>query len=330
VAVPTPTPSPTATPTPTPIPLNPRNILVSTEYPVNAVREFTPEGVLVQTIPFNYDNTGYPATEHIRDIVVDQSGSIASYNGTFHPLLTRYSPISRTFTHLPFNGWSTVNNIYYGGIAAYRNFIYVSDMGTANGGEASGVIRFDILNGSGVRFAQGQSYGTLSMGLDGKLYTPGIAVYDPETLVLLRQFSLPPGTLPSGEGISSIVADQMGRIFLCGNQAVYRLSSSGVLEASRSTGFTDLRNMKIDEDGRIIIGQGGGRVIMGDTTLEKNFTSFQAVTNPGTIFVSFARPMQFTSPDPSPIPIATPTPTPTPTLSPSPGPRFGELRGSAP
>jgi hypothetical protein len=279
------------------------------------VLEFTPEGSLVQTIPFNYNNTVYPATEHIRDIIVDQTGSIASYNGTFAPLLTRCFPTSRSFTHLSYLGWSTVNNLYYGGIAAYQNFIFVTDMSTFNGGEPSGIIRFDTSNNTAARFADGHGYTNLSMGLDGKLYTPG-TVYDPATMEVLRQFSLPT-SITSQDSIRTITADQTGRLFLCGDQKVYRLSQNGTLEASRSTGFSGLRDMNIDESGRIVVGQGGGRVIIGDTSLENNFTSFQAFTNPGTIFVSFARPMRALSPDPSPIPMASPTPTPTPTATPT-------------
>src|SRR5437870_761873 len=67
--------------------INPNNILVSIGNAVagsavqfNSVREFTPAGSLVQTIPFNYNNGSYPATEYLRDIVVDRDGSIAGYN----------------------------------------------------------------------------------------------------------------------------------------------------------------------------------------------------------------------------------------------------------
>jgi class 3 adenylate cyclase len=208
-----------------------------------------------------------------------------------------------------------VNNLYYGGIAAYQNFIFVTDMATFNGGEPSGIIRFNTSNNTAVRFADGHGYTNLSMGLDGKLYTPGVTVYDPVTMQVVRQFSLPT-SITSQDSIRTITADQAGRLFLLGDQKVYRLSQDGTLEASRSTGFSGLRDMNIDERGRIVIGQAGGRVIIGDTTLEKDFKSFQAFTNPGTIFVSFARSMQALSPDPSPIPIASPTPTSTPTPAP--------------
>ena len=81
---PTPTfsPSPSSTPLPPPIPeppkpIDPNNILVSVPFgfaavgpPLNVLKEFTPGGTLVQTIPFNYNGATYPGTENLRDIVV--------------------------------------------------------------------------------------------------------------------------------------------------------------------------------------------------------------------------------------------------------------------
>src|SRR4051812_37476103 len=75
--------------------LNPNDILVSignslagSFVQLDSVREFTPAGSLVQTIPFNYNGGSYPSTDYLRDIVVDPNGQIQAYNGTFSPFLS--------------------------------------------------------------------------------------------------------------------------------------------------------------------------------------------------------------------------------------------------
>lgn len=315
--------------------INPNNILVSIGNPLagsgssiysNSVREFTPTGSFVQAIGFNYNNDPYPNTEYLRDIVVDQNGSIAGYNGTFTPFLTRYSSISRTFTHTSFGGWSTVNGALYGGIAGYQNFVYVTDMATGN---ANGIIRFDTLNNTAVRFADGPDFRTdfidLNIGLDGNLYVVPysqneIRVYDPVTMALLRQIPLPASITSTG-GITSVAVDQMGRLFVCDtHDTVYRLNSSGIVETSKSAGFFQLTDIDVDVMGRLIVGQLEGRVIVGDTTLANDFGSFLAVEDPNvirwTIFVAFARPVPAPSPGPSGTPTPTATPSPIPTCHP--------------
>lgn len=321
-----PNPTATATPTQAPSPISPNNILVSIGNLVdgrganeNSVREFTSSGALVQTIRFNYNGTAYPITESLRDIVVDRDGSVASYNGSFNPFLTRYSSISGAFTHTTVAGWNTINNIRYGGIAAYRNFVFATDMHTFSGGEADGIVRFDTSSNTAIRFAAGADFIDLNIGLDGNLYAltseqAPIRVYDPISMALLRQIPLPT-TIYSNGGIRNVAADQTGRLFVCDTgDTVHRLSASGTLEASQPTGFFSLTDIDIDETGRLIIGEGGGRVILGESTLTNPFTSFVAITSffarEWTIFVSFARPFFGLSPGPAPSPTPSPTPTP--------------------
>jgi hypothetical protein len=288
---------------------------------VNSVREFTPAGALVQTIPFNYNNGSYPGAEYLRDIVVDRDGSIAGYNGTFGPFLTRYSSFSGTFTHTSVALWSTVNDIGAGGIAAYQNFIFVTDMFTFSGGEANGIVRFDTSSNTAIRFAAGSDFIDLNIGLDGNLYAltspqAPIRVYDPKTMALLRQIPLPT-TISSTGGIRSVAADQTGRVFVCDTrETVHRLSSTGNLEASQSTGYFALMDIDVDESGRLVIAQGGGRVILGDATLTNPFSSFVAISDPNasnwTMFVSFAHPLFGPGPGPTPTPTPSATPTPNP------------------
>jgi subtilisin family serine protease len=284
---PTPTPSPTATPTATPAPGR-SNILVSigsagTFYDQsNIVREFTSAGVLVRTIPFNYNNAAYyPNGENLRDVVVDRDGFIDAFNGTFAPFLTRYSGTSNTYSHSSFPDWSTLGG---GGIASYENFIYVSDMDGANQ-VTRGIIRFDTSTNTAVRYATDANYHDLNMGLDGKLYglfsygtaSPiGVNVFDPVTMALLRQFFLPENI--RARSVQGIAVDQTGDIFLTSGGVVFRLNSSGAVEASLDIGFA-LSDIDIDETGFIIIAQFDGRVVETDRDLTA-FTSFQAIYNP--------------------------------------------------
>src|SRR4029077_14564762 len=95
--------------------------------------------------------------ENLRDIVVDEYGNIDAFNGTFVPFLTRYSPISNSFSHRPFPTWKTPNTTSYGAIAAYQNFIFVNDL-PIYAEPSAGIIRVDSLTNDWIRFANGQQY----------------------------------------------------------------------------------------------------------------------------------------------------------------------------
>ena len=294
-------------------PIDPNNILVSVRH---SVREFTPAGVLVQIIPLNYGGRYYPGNpprEEPRDIVVDQFGWIDCFNGYSNPFLTRYSPVSNTFVHKTFPGWSTING-GTGGLAAYQNFVFATDKNTSPG-VANGIVRFDVFNNSAARFATGTDFNDLNIGLNGKLYAlastqADIYVYEPTTMQLLNHI-VKPSTV---DWLNGIAADQTGQLFVAGrNGTVYRLDSNGVLQTSRATGFTLLSDIDIDETGRIIVSQSNGNVLIGHTSLLSDFSSFLASDNSSEMFVSFARPVPWpVEPVPTPTPTPIPTPTPTP------------------
>src|SRR5262249_4859030 len=90
------------------------NLLVSTDgaAPQQLLQEYTSGGTLVRSLAIP---PGGPA-EDARDLVADSSGNILVYNGTFSPYLSTYST-SGSWSHQTFAGWSTVNNVSYGGIA---------------------------------------------------------------------------------------------------------------------------------------------------------------------------------------------------------------------
>jgi hypothetical protein len=290
---PVPTPLPIPPPTPTPVPIH--DILVSVEGS-NTVTDFYPTGAPIRTIAFNYNNGPYPGSEYLRDIVVDANGVINAFNGTFSPLLTRYSPVSRTFTHRTFANWNLINSSSYGGIAAFQNFIYATDMDVANETNLNGIVRFDTSANTAMRFAAGTNYIDLNMGLDGKLYalnssTAGVDIFDPSTMALVGHITIPPD-ISGADYVRGIAADQLGRLFISGYQGViYRLDSSGGVEKVGATGFSALTDLDIDETGRLVVAQQDGWIIVGDTNLD-SFTPFPGVSHPFyfgyNMFVAFA------------------------------------------
>lgn len=273
------TPTPTPSPLPTPVPAH--NILVSVGNRGevsrrNSLREFTQDGALLRSARFNYNGGLYPLTEALRDITVDQDGVINAFNGTFFPLLTRFSWNCNSFTHTTYPGWSIANTTSGGGIAAYKNFIFVPDGNTAQGGEASGIVRFDTTHNTVTRFLSGTQFIGVTMGLDGKLYAfpyfGGINVYHPVTLQLEKQLTKPP-ELEGG----MIAVDQTGTIFLANNYGtIHRLDNNMVLQASNATGFPDLIDLEVDDSGRIVAVSDEGWIIVGDSSLN-GFSWFRAI-----------------------------------------------------
>jgi hypothetical protein len=315
-------------------PINPDNILVSIGQSLsgptgalitsNSIKECTPTGQLLQTIPFEYRDRAYPQGEILRDIVVDQYGSLYGFNGTFNPFLTRYSSDNQSFTHKAFPGWDTLGYSTAGGIAAYGNFIFTTDMATFHG-QQSGIVRFDTSANTAVRFADGTEFLDLNIGLDGNLYgifynsgnsngANRINVYDPASLAFIKQIAIPASI--TNTSIQTIAVDAGGRIFLAGQEGtIYRINQAGGIEASKSTGYKSLTDIDIDEASRLLVGQNTGRVLMGDTSLLNDFTSFLAINDPRvttwTFYVSFAHAVP-PPPSPAPTPIPTPVPVPTP------------------
>ena len=141
------------------IPFAESNILVSSD---NTLFEYTPNGQIVQQVPIPVIPE-YPAKS--RDLIVTSSGEVAIFNGTFDPELQLYDPQTELWRNFKYPGWSIANNISYGGIAAYGDGIYVTDMLT----DGSGIVRFGF-DGQAQRHLDGNEYIDLTLGLDGKFY----------------------------------------------------------------------------------------------------------------------------------------------------------------
>src|SRR5206468_508527 len=95
-------------------------------------------------------------------------------------------------------GWSTVNNVTYGGIGVLGDSVYVTDMTTSGGpgDEAKGVVRFNLADGTAARFLETEGPQDLTIGKDGRLYLLSantVKAFDPATFVLQSTVTLPAG-----------------------------------------------------------------------------------------------------------------------------------------
>jgi hypothetical protein len=223
------------------------------------VREFTTGGVQVGS-SFTVPSAG--ETER-RDLVVDDLGQLHVYNGTFGPSLSTRSTPAGTWTHHPFAGWDTINNVSYGGIGWWANWLFASDMVIS--GDASGVVRLDRTTGAGQRFDDGHDSIDVNVGLDGKVYSlSGDArVFDPQSLALLSVVSL-----AAAEDCRAIAADGFGRIYTASwDGMLRRFSAAGVLEASLHSGTSNLTDIDIAPDGTVIVGGRFGTFAVTTTSL---------------------------------------------------------------
>lgn len=281
--------------------LTPGDILVSStqDLQTNVLREYTPTGSLVQTFSVPIAPGG---DSFIRGIATDSAGNVQIYNGTFSPYLTTLNPSSDSFSNHTLSGWSTINNIYFGGIAVNGNYAYATDMSTANGGEPNGIVRFDLTNFSATRFASGSAngqgdYTTVSLGLNGMLYAPWpggspvgnhIDVINPVTMTTTTI------TLPFLFQVSGVTADQSGNIYAVGalgDGHIYKLDSNGNVLGSIATGFSDLNGLKLSNSGQLLTASSDGEVILTNTSFSQlssfsvgsQITTFDAFVTPPTV-----------------------------------------------
>ncbi|MEM9566935.1 MAG: hypothetical protein AAF974_01405 [Cyanobacteria bacterium P01_E01_bin.34] len=251
----------------------PGNILVSTN---NTVTEYTRDGMVVQSF-----SVPQPAGESIRDIAIDREGNIRVYNGTFDPTMGIIQVATGTVTNVSVPGWSTVNNLTYGGIASFQDTIFVTDMRTSGDGgadEARGILAID---GTKVRrFAWEIDAIDLNIGLDGWLYalTPGgspggstVAVYDPVTLLKVDDIDL---SISTGHGAQrrAIAVNGYGELFVATlDGELFHLDPKGQLLAvetfscdGRQCRFSDV---DLAADGTLLLSSGDGYVLTTDESM---------------------------------------------------------------
>lgn len=250
------------------------------------IYEYTPDGTQVQAVEVQGDREP-------RDLVMDKNGHVNLYNGTFSPRWTTYDPLAGTFTHTSFSGWSTVNNLTYGGMAAYGKYVFATDMETAYGGSPRGVVRFNVDDRTGIRFSSG-NYIDLNVGLDGLLYALNysgihaagyrVSVFDPETTQHLRTISLP-------AQVRAIAADASGHIYAAQRDVASRIlhcdPDGALLDSVNDPGIGGFCDIDLSGDGsRLLVASHGGVVLVTDPQFS-DLTWFNTRTSPGTNFAAF-------------------------------------------
>jgi|GEM_PF-2385682 len=269
-------------------PLQSGNVLVSTG---NTLSEYTQAGAWVRTVPIPYPGGTRPGTETARDMVVDASGNLALYNGTFDPYLSQYDVATESWAHATHTGWSTANNVSYGGLARFDSFVFATDMFTYGTGDSPrGLVRFELGGATPVRFADAVDFIDVALGQDGLLYgltsnEYTVHVYDPSTLALVRTVSL-----PFGKSIRGIAVSQAGEIYGASwDDYIYRFSAAGVQLSRLYSGTYDLIDIDLSDDGVLVVGSRSGRVIFTDLQL-LNLSSFTVGSSPA--FVTIVPPQQ--------------------------------------
>jgi hypothetical protein len=245
------------------------NLLVTFE---DNLYEFTPAGSQVQLLAID------GVTEEARELVLERRGLLGIYNGTFSPKLSLLEPASVMWADTTLAGWSTVNNVSYGGLAAYRHYMFATDMTTADPGGPRGLVRFDINTGGAQRFADAEYIDT-TLGLDGRLYAlvddeETVHVFDPETLAS-------EGTISLAIDVRGIAVNAAGDIFGAswdGN--LYAYSGAGALTDFHDTGIDNLTDIDINLDGELVAGSRFGEVILSTEALDSS-TNFDLTAAPG-------------------------------------------------
>ncbi|MGF1577918.1 MAG: Ig-like domain repeat protein [Gemmataceae bacterium] len=223
------------------------NILVSVE---GHIVELTPTGTVVADVIV-------PTAEmnaRPRDLVIDQLGNAQIFNGTFDPTLATYDPATGELSETTFPGWSTDNDIRYGGIGTFEEYIFLTDMDTP-GDTESGIIRFDTTDSSFVRFADGTDYTDLTVGLDGILY----ALHAGNFLDKFDPMSMTPmGTVTLAQNVNGIAVNANGEIFASARDIneLFHFDTNGVLVNQISTGMNAASDIDLSSDGTIIAAAG--------------------------------------------------------------------------
>lgn len=235
-----------------------------------------------------------PGTERARDLAVDGMGRIAIYNGTFSPLLSRFDPTSTEWSHFTLSGWSTANNVSYGGLAStLGTSVYVTDMATSASGAPRGIVRLHGETDTMWRPTGTADYIDVSYTMEG--YVPFKALRSDgrtvdEMSVQMMCVNLPDCPMQVTRSIQ--LETQVRAIAITGTDTfaaswdgnIYRFDTDGQLVDSIASGAMNLVDIDLSPDGQIVVGSRFGEVILTDTSLSPP-TSFSVGSTP--VFVAF-------------------------------------------
>lgn len=281
--------------------------MLATSLTVAAVPLFDPNSLLIvndQTI-YEYNTNGDVLStlevpmgfnaEQVRDITILENGRLAVFNGTFAPELNVYD--GNYWESYQIDGWSTPNNLTYGGIANVGEVVFLTD-GSTFGGEAKGLIAFNEQSLTHQRFIDTSDYIDITLGADNQLYAlrnfyGDVDVFDPLSLELVRSVDL--GHLSSSR---SVTANAAGEIYMVSwNGYVAQYDESGNLMQTLDIGG-GLHDIDINDQGALLIGSWNGAFYLTDESL----TTYQSFAMPASnVFVAFASPVRFTPPIEPPV-----------------------------
>ncbi|MEZ6128243.1 MAG: proprotein convertase P-domain-containing protein [Planctomycetaceae bacterium] len=123
----------------------------------NELREYPAvgDGTPTRTIPIEWPGTGgvFPFGQNAHDVTVMRDGRVAIFNGTTNAYLSLFNPKTDVWDHIgPISGLSgDLNDATAGGIASSGNYVFLSDLKSADG-DPHGLVRVDVTTGDVVRF----------------------------------------------------------------------------------------------------------------------------------------------------------------------------------
>jgi hypothetical protein len=270
------------------------NILMVTQTPGAAgryLREYDLAGNEIQSIQMiqRPDTTDYLQP---RDLAFDSNGLLHIYEGTFDPALATFDPSDDSWSYMSFDGWNTVNNMSYGGLATYKDIVYVTDT-LLSGDVYQGIVAFNTTTKTAMRYDMDYEPIDVNMGLDGYLYTTSemgnvVRKYNPDTMELLATIDL-----GWAGDMRAIAVDESGNLYISNwyPMQIEKRAADGTLLSSltvtSSPGDIDLRH-----DGILVFTTRTAETYVTDTEL--NFiTSFDnGQWNTFLTFVPGTGPMQ--------------------------------------
>ena len=245
------------------------------------ITEYQADGSSLQTITPE-QAPGSTNLWNPRDLVIGQDGLLYLYNGTFDPYLSILDPMPDDWSHITHDGWSTINNVSYGGIARAGDRVFVTNMSTA-GQPSSGVVVFDTAMGTSTEFASSLQPTDLNLGLDGKLWVLNGSTafaYDPASFASMGSVSI----AAAGSDIRSLAVDADGNFYVAtwgGNLA--RLAPDGSFMDSLSFGGS-LTDVDVSPAGLLAVGTRLDGAWLTDTSLSD---PVQIESNRWNSFVTF-------------------------------------------
>ena len=282
------------------------NLLVSASAS-NTIVEYTPDGVIVQTI--NISPLPAAAGSDPRDFVSDGNQSLFVFNGTFDTALSTINTVTGAQVDDTSIEFSTSNRLSHGGIAYLGNRVFVNDV-TFGASTTHGLIAWDIGGSTGpTRFVEGFGTVDLTAGMDGLLYALGnstasgntsashpastVHVFDPNTLLRVDEIQLP--TASATIGFEGLVAAANGELFGIDGDTFYRMDRNGnvldTLVVTKTGSGPQLLDLDISATGQLLATDRFGEVFLTDTSFSSVSQFNVEISGASGYFAAFASPV---------------------------------------